>query len=153
MNEIEEKVSSFLIDIVEKNGYELVDVTYKKEYGVPTLTVFIWKKGGISLDDCEKVHNAISNPLDELNPTGEVAYHLNVSSPGLDRPIVTKRDFERNLGEEITLTFKTPFQGKKKLDGKLLSITDGDEIILEVKTTKLTINKEIIATAKPYIRF
>jgi len=155
MKEFETKVFDFLAPIVDAEGYELVDVTYKKEYGNMTLTAYIWKVGGISLDDCEKVHNAISSPLDELNPTGESAYHLNVSSPGLDRPIVTKRDFERNIGEEIEVVFKTPVQGKKKVDGKLVSINDeSDEIILEIKNSvKFTIKKETISAAKPVIRF
>ena len=154
MKEVANKVFDFLNDIVVNVGYELVDVSYKKEYGIPTLTVFIWRKGGISLDDCEKVHNAISAPLDELNPTGEVAYHLNVSSPGLDRPIVTQRDYERNVDEEIELTFKEPFNGKKKINGKLISVSSDGEIILEIKNSvKYTIRKEIIATAKPYIKF
>lgn len=154
MKEVANKVFDFLNDIVVNVGYELVDVSYKKEYGIPTLTVYIWRKGGISLDDCEKVHNAISAPLDELNPTGEVAYHLNVSSPGLDRPIVTQRDYERNVDEEIELTFKEPFNGKKKINGKLLSVSGDGEIILEIKNSvKYTIRKEIIATAKPYIKF
>ena len=154
MKEVANKVFDFLNDIVVNVGYELVDVSYKKEYGIPTLTVYIWRKGGISLDDCEKVHNAISAPLDELNPTGEVAYHLNVSSPGLDRPIVTQRDYERNVDEEIELTFKEPFNGKKKINGKLISVSGDGEIILEIKNSvKYTIRKEIIATAKPYIKF
>ncbi len=154
MKEVANKVFDFLNDIVVNVGYELVDVSYKKEYGIPTLTVYIWRKGGISLDDCEKVHNAISAPLDELNPTGEVAYHLNVSSPGLDRPIVTQRDYERNVDEEIELTFKEPFNGKKKINGKLISVSSDGEIILEIKNSvKYTIRKEIIATAKPYIKF
>ena len=154
MKVVANKVFDFLNDIVVNVGYELVDVSYKKEYGIPTLTVYIWRKGGISLDDCEKVHNAISAPLDELNPTGEVAYHLNVSSPGLDRPIVTQRDYERNVDEEIELTFKEPFNGKKKINGKLISVSSDGEIILEIKNSvKYTIRKEIIATAKPYIKF
>ena len=135
MKEVANKVFDFLNDLVSNEGYELVDVSYKKEYGIPTLTVYIWCKGGVSLDDCEKVHNAISEPLDELNPTGEVAYHLNVSSPGLDRPIVSQRDYERNVDEEIELTFKEPFNGKKKINGKLLSVSSDGEIILEVKNS------------------
>ncbi|MBQ2714242.1 MAG: ribosome maturation factor RimP [Clostridia bacterium] len=154
MEDIVKKVSEFLSPIVEKVGYELVDVTYKKEYGNMTLTVYVWKKGGISLDDCECVHNAITGPLDELNPTGEVAYHLNVSSPGLDRPIVSKRDYERNLGEEIELIFKAPVQGKKKIDGRLVDILDTDEIVLEIKNSvKFTVKKDTISVARPLIRF
>lgn len=153
MTELETKVFEYLSSSVSDLGYELVDVTFKKEYGTPTLTVYIWKKGGISLDDCEKVHGAVNTLMDELNPTGDEPYNLNVSSPGLDRPIVTTRDYERNLDEEICVTFKVPFQGKKKIEGKLVSVNDSD-ISLEIKNnTKITIKRETVATAKPVIRF
>ena len=153
MTELETKVFEYLSSSVSDLGYELVDVTFKKEYGTPTLTVYIWKKGGISFDDCEKVHGAVNTLMDELNPTGDEPYNLNVSSPGLDRPIVTTRDYERNLDEEICVTFKVPFQGKKKIEGKLVSVNDSD-ISLEIKNnTKITIKRETVATAKPVIRF
>lgn len=153
MTELETKVFEYLSSSVSDLGYELVDVTFKKEYGTPTLTVYIWKKGGISLDDCEKVHGAVNTLMDELNPTGDEPYNLNVSSPGLDRPIVTTRDYERNLDEEICVTLKVPFQGKKKIEGKLVSVNDSD-ISLEIKNnTKITIKRETVATAKPVIRF
>ena len=155
MTELETKVFEYLNGIVEGVGYELVDVTYKKQYGIPTMTIFIWKMGGVSLDDCEIVHNAISSPLDDLNPTGETAYHLNVSSPGLDRPIVTVRDYERNVMEEIEVVFKEPYQGKKKLEGRLISVdSENKQIVLEVKNNlKYTINMDIISVSKPVIRF
>ena len=153
MTELESKVFTYLSAPVSDVGYELVDVTFKKEYGTPTLTVYIWKKGGISLDDCEKVHGVVNTLMDELNPTGDDPYNLNVSSPGLDRPIVTTRDYERNLDEEICVNLKTPFQGKKKLEGTLISVDDSD-ISLEIKNnTKITIKRETVASAKPVIRF
>ena len=153
MSELENKVFDYLSSPIADIGYELVDVTFKKEYGTPTLTVYIWQKGGISLDDCEKVHTLVDTLVDELNPTGDEPYNLNVSSPGLDRPIVTNRDYERNVDEEICLTFKTPVQGKKKIEGKLISV-DVEELTLEVKNNvKITIKRETVASAKPIIRF
>lgn len=153
MSELVTKVFDYISSPIEDIGYELVDVTFKKEYGTPTLTVYIWKKGGVSLDDCEKVHGLVNSLMDELNPTGDEPYNLNVSSPGLDRPIVTTRDYERNVDEEICVTFKTPFQGKKKLEGTLIEVNDS-EISLEVKNnTKITIKRETVASAKPVIRF
>ena len=153
MNELENKVFNYLLQPIDALGYELVDVTFKKEYGTPTLTVYVWKLGGISLDDCEIVHVKVNALMDELNPTGDEPYNLNISSPGLDRPIVTTRDYERNIGEEIGLAFKEPVQGKKKIEGKLISVNDS-ELSLEIKNnTKITIKRETVASAKPVIRF
>lgn len=153
MTELEARVFGYLSSPICDIGYELVDVTFKKEYGTPTLTVFIWKKGGISLDDCEKVHGIVNTLMDELNPTGDEPYNLNVSSLGLDRPIVTTRDYERRIDEEICITFKTPFQGKKKIEGRLINVVES-EISLEIKNNiKITIKRETVASAKPVIRF
>ncbi len=152
MSELENKVFEFLEAIVRESGYELVDVTFKKEYGTDTLTVFVWKKGGVSLNDCEVVHNAITAPLDEFNFTGDKPYNLNVSSPGLDRPIVTERDFERNVDEEIEVFYKNPVSGNKKISGVLKS-TSEKEIVVQTAKGDVVVNKEIIATARPLIKF
>lgn len=152
LSEFESKLFSFLEPLVDKAGYELVDVTFKKEYGTDTLTVYIWKKGGVSLDDCETIHNIVDPALDEFNPTGENPYNLNVSSPGLDRPIVTKRDYERNVDEEIEVYYKSPVAGKKKITGVLLS-TDEEKIVLNTEKGDVVVNKDIIASAKPLIKF
>ena len=150
---IENKVFEFISSPILDIGYELVDVTFKKEYGTPTLTVYIWKQGGISLDDCEKVHGLVNTLMDELNPTGDDPYNLNISSPGLDRPIVTTRDYERNVGEEICVSLKEAFQGKKKIEGRLILVNDS-EISLEIKNnTKITIKRVTVVSAKPVIRF
>lgn len=82
--QVEEKLTPIILNL----GYELVDVEYSKKHSGSSLTVYIASATGISLDDCEKVHRAIDPILDELNPTGEEPYTLNVSSPGLDRPLV-----------------------------------------------------------------
>lgn len=152
MSEFENQVFTFLSPLVYTVGYELVEVTFKKEYGMDTLTVYIWKKGGISLDDCEKVHNLISPALDELNPTGENPYNLNVSSPGLDRPIVTQRDYERNIDEEIEVFYKSAVAGKKKISG-ILKFVDEEKIIINMAKGDVVVNKDIIASARPLIKF
>ncbi len=152
MTEFENKVFSFLDPILKDNGYELVDLTFKKEYGTDTLTVFIWKKGGISHNDCELVSGIIDAPLDELDPTCGKPYNLNISSPGLDRPIVSERDYERNIDEEIEVFFTEAFCGKKKAEGTLKK-TDDQEIVLTTEKGDLVVKKEIIASARPLIKF
>ena len=98
-----ENVEKIIKPIVESLGYELVEVDYSKQHFGMALTITIFSKNGITIEDCEKVSNAIDAPIDELNPTNDEPYTLNVSSPGLDRPIKTSDDARRNLGVDIDI--------------------------------------------------
>ena len=151
---VKDKVDKLLRPIIEGLGYELVEVTYKKEYGTPTLTCFIDtdKEGGIGLDDCEAVSRAIDPVLDENDPTDGEAYNLNVSSPGLDRPLTLERDFVKNKGKEIEASFYAPYQGKKKLQGILLDWSE-TQVVLQSGKDIHTIEKKAIAVLKPVIKF
>ena len=93
MSKISDDVQEFLTPIVNGCGCEIVEVEFAKKYNGDNLTIFIDKKGGVTLEDCERVHNAVDAPLDELNPTQDKPYTLNVSSPGIDRPIISDKDY------------------------------------------------------------
>lgn len=93
-NAVEDAVS--IID-----GFELVEFEFKKQYGKLNLTAYIWKKDGVSLDDCEYVHNILSPILDEYDDMFASDYVMNVSSCGLDRKIVTNDDFRRAMDTEL----------------------------------------------------
>ncbi len=151
---VKDKVDKLLRPIIEGLGYELVEITYKKEYGTPTLTCFIDtdKEGGIGLDDCEAVSRAIDPVLDENDPTDGEAYNLNVSSPGLDRPLTLERDFVKNKGKEVEASFYAPYQGKKKLQGILLDWSE-TQVVLQSGKDIHTIEKKAIAVLKPVIKF
>ena len=96
------KIEKLIGDAVNAlDGYEIVEIRYTKEYGKFNLTVFIWHEDEVTLDDCEKVHNAVSDALDAAEDLFPADYVLNVSSSGLDRPIVTDDDFRRAMGTEI----------------------------------------------------
>ena len=120
---IVEKVDSLIRDTIERLGYEIVDIEYKKQYGQMNLTVFIDIEKGVSLDDCETVHNAVNPILDEADPI-DGTYILNISSPGLDRPFKKQRDFERNYGREVKVKLYAPLMGKKNYEGVLKEKTD-----------------------------
>lgn len=138
MNVIQQTKNAVLPTLTEL-GYELVDVEYEKQYGQMTLTVFIYKPGGVDLNDCEKVSHALDPILDEVNPTGDQPYTFNVSSPGLDRPFKTQRDFERNYGEEVEVKLYAPIKGKKVYEGVLKEknettftiLCDDKEVVIE----------------------
>ena len=151
---VKEKVEELVTPILEKMGYELVEVTYQKQHDAMHLTIYIDtdKEGGISLDDTEAVANAIDAPLDELDPTDGAAYVLNVSSPGLDRPLKTEHDYLKKIGTEIEISLYKPVSGSKKHVGKLTAYENGT-ISLETKNGELKIETKCIAVAKPYITF
>lgn len=148
-----------LAPIVESLGYEVVEIEYKKTGKDYTLTVFIYKKGGINLEDCEKVNNALDEPLERLDLSGGAPYTFNVSSPGLDRPIISSDDFRRNIGEEVEAFMKNirPSTEKKKSSGKKtvgrLISDNGETFTLEVKGKPVIIEKSNIKLLRPYVKF
>ena len=148
---ITQKVEDFIEPIITKLGYEIVEVEFSKKQNGMNLTVFIDKKGGVSLDDCVKVHEAIDAPLDELDPTAGGAYTLNVSSPGLDRPIKTDADLKRNVGEVLEATTFAKIGNKKHFVGTLESF-DKNSITLSGDST-YNLKREQIAKLNKYIEF
>ena len=153
MSKISEQIEKFIEPIVIELGYEIVEVEFAKKHNGDNLTVFIDKKEGyIDITDCEKVHNAIDEPLDELDPTMGKPYTLNVSSPGIDRPIVTDKDYNRNLGQMLEVKLFQAILKKKIFIGKLLSF---DENIIELDTEKeiVKLERKMISKATKYIEF
>ena len=98
----EQKTEEILLPIVEEYGFELVDVEYVKEGGTWYLRTYIDKEGGISIDDCEKVSRRLSDILDEKDYIDDT-YIMEVSSPGLGRPLKKEKDFKRSLGKEVDI--------------------------------------------------
>ena len=151
MSKISEQIEAFIEPIVTKLGYEIVEVEFAKKYNGDNLTVFIDKKDGfIDIVDCETVHKAIDEPLDELDPTMGKPYTLNVSSPGIDRPIVTDKDYNRNLGEMLEVKLFQAIQKKKIFIGKLLGF-DETSIELETEQETIKIERKMISKATKYI--
>ena len=153
MEKITDKIYEKINTAVVELGYEIVDVEFVKKGADATLTVYIDNVPvGVSLDDCEKVSVAIDPLLDELNPTNDEPYTLNVSSPGLDRPFKKHRDFERNYGKEVEIKLYAPMLGKKIYEGVLVSHNENTtEIECEGKQVKFENSK--IAIARPLVKF
>ncbi len=144
------ELKTFLEGYATPMGIEIVDIEFSDKD--KTLTIFIETENGIDLDTCEAFHNAIMEPIDEFDPTFDVPYTLNVSSPGLDRPFKTQRDFERNVGKDVEVKLYAPIKGKKFLEGELVSF---DENAVEIKTSKETIKiqRNRIAKINKAIKF
>lgn len=154
MSKISEKVEEFITPIIEglNNQIEIVEVEFAKKHNGDNLTIFIDKPNGVTIEDCELVHNAIDEPLDTLDPTDGKPYTLNVSSPGIDRPIVSDKDFARNINEELELNLFEPIQKKKTLVGKLVAFNK-ESIILEINSENLEIERKKISKATKFINF
>lgn len=150
MTNIENSVMQHICAIVESLGCEIVEVEFKKKENGDNLTVFIDKVGGVTLDDCERVHNAIDAPLDELDPTNGKPYTLNVSSPGLDRPIKSDRDYERNIGQKIEINLYAAIEKKKRFCGKLVGF-DENFVTVEVDGKERKFERSSIAKATKFI--
>lgn len=131
-------------------GIEIVDVEWNDK--ISALTVYIETETGVDLDICEKFHNAIMEPIDELDPTYDKPYTLNVSSPGLDRPFKTARDFERNLLKEVEVKLFAPLKGKKFLEG-ILTDFDENSVMLKMQDGEVKLNRNKIAKINKAIKF
>ncbi len=147
-----EIIDKLLRPKIEELGYEIVDIEYVKKYGQMNLTVFIDIPRGVSLDDCELVHNAVNPILDEADPIKE-AYVLNISSPGLDRPFKKQRDFERNYGKEVEVKLYAPLRGKKLYEGILKEKAENFLIIETADKEDLKLEMTRIALVRPLVRF
>lgn len=136
---------------IEKLGYEMIDVEFVKEQGDNFLRFFIYQEKGITAEDCQRVSEVISPMLDELDPI-DTNYYLEVSSPDLNRPLKSQRDFERNYGESVQVRLFNKLDGKKVYVGNLVSSND-DEIIIDLGNETMSIKKDIVATVKINIVF
>ena len=148
---IEKTVSEIAEPVVATKGLELVGVEYNKEGENWILRVFIDQDGGISLDDCEEVSQELSAKLDLIDPIDK-SYLLEVSSPGLDRPLNSDDDFIRFSGEKVDISTYAPVNGKKEWSGILL-VLEEDKIKLEVEGEEVLIPRSKVAQTKLAVEF
>ncbi len=132
-------------------GIELVDVTYSKEGGRQFLRIFIDQPGGIGLEDCRRVSEYVDPLLDEHDPIPH-AYTLEVSSPGIERPLKKPADFERFTGRQISLNTFAAVAGKRKFKG-LLKSAGNQTVTLEVDGESFVIPMEQVASARLVAEF
>ncbi len=151
MGKVSDEVFKLVSPIAENFGLEVIEVLYEKKYDGMNLTVVIDKDGGVTIDDCEKLHRAIDGPLDELDPI-DTAYILNVSSPGIDRPLKTERDYRRNLNKKITVKLYQPLDGEKLYTGVLVGYDD-ETFTLQANNKQIIFNKKDTAKVEPVIEF
>ncbi|GLB28215.1 ribosome maturation factor RimP [Lacrimispora amygdalina] len=142
--EYEAKTESFLMPLMKENDFELVDVEYVKEAGNWYLRAYIDKKGGITVDDCEIISRKLGDWLDEKDFIAD-SYILEVSSPGLGRPLKKDKDFDRSIGEDVDIKLYKPLNKQKDFTGTLISYDRDTVTIAQEDGTELTLNRPEIA--------
>ncbi|WP_102335897.1 ribosome maturation factor RimP [Salimicrobium jeotgali] len=143
------KVTEQLVmPILQDLNAELVDVVFEKEGKNWFLRVFIDKENGIDIEECGIVSEKLSEKLDEEDPV-DFAYFLDVSSPGAERPLKKKEDFEKYVGEYVYMKLYEPVEGEKEFEGTLRSFHDEiAEIEIRIKTRRKTLEVPFNKIAK-----
>jgi ribosome maturation factor RimP len=140
------KLTQLLQPLVEDLGYEFVGLEHSSNPKNPALLIYIDKPGGIAVDDCERVSREVAALLDVEDPIPG-HYNLEVSSPGLDRPLFTLEQFERFRGERVQLSLYAPLEGRRKFKGLILGADNG-KVRLEQDGTEVELEMGNIAKAR-----
>lgn len=147
-----ELIEQTITPIVETCGCRLLEVELARTAEGRTLTVFIVKDGGVTIEDCERVHNEIAPIIDGFSASSGESYSLSVSSFGLTRQLKNTKEFEYRLGEQIEVKLFVPVGGEKEFFGKLTYVDDEEIEICDVRS-KLIIPRRLIASAKLKLDF
>lgn len=153
-NNTAERVRNIVESKIDSLGIELVETEYVKEGAKWFLRLYIDKPGGVTIDDCQLVHENVIDLIDAADPIAG-PYIFEVSSPGLDRPLKTERDFIRNIGQDIELSLYAPdASGRKAYSGVLKAYSDG-KIILQPEDTSEEISFSVkeLSLVKKAIKF
>ncbi len=150
MSKRTEQLKELLTPLVEDLGYTLWGVQYLQGRGA-VLRLFIDHDEGITVDDCARVSQEVSGLLDVEDPIpGE--YNLEISSPGLDRPIFELSQFDRYLGEDVQLKLLAPVAGKRKMTATLVAV-DGDTLVVTLDGDTLRVPYSQVDRARLQPRF
>ena len=146
MSKIEEKVEELVTKPINELGYRVYDVMYVKEGTDNYLRIFIDNDTGISLDDCEKVNNAITDMLDESDYIKD-QYFLEISSSGVEIHIRKDSQLQEHIGKDIDVKLFKPLNKKKELEGNLKQF-DEKTITLIINEEEITIERSNISSMK-----
>ena len=142
-----DKVRAIVREIVDFEGMEMVHLEMKSEPGGSFLRLYIDKEGGVTLDDCSRISRQLSAQLDADDPIPR-RYTLEVSSPGLDRPLHSESDFKRFAGQTIRLSTNAPIAGRRNYRGRLLGLIDGAVHLTLDEGGEIAIPRDQVAKAR-----
>ena len=148
----EQKAEALITPILDSMGFELVDVEYVKEGGEWYLRSYIDKEGGITINDCEAVSRLFNEKLDQEDFIEEI-YIMEVSSPGLGRPLKKEKDYKRSMGKELEIRTYKAIDREKEFYGILQAYDDSSVTIETEEGTTRTFDKKDIALIRLAIHF
>ena len=137
-----QKISGICEKLAEKLGYELCDAALEREPTGRYLRIYIDKDGGVTLDDCEAYHRAVQPSLEMFDYD-----FLEVCSPGIDRPLKTRRDVEKSLGMLVEARLYKPVDGKKSVQG-LLAAMDDEQVTLTCGEETVTLPRNVVSQVR-----
>jgi len=131
---IEARLRALAEEMASRSGYELVDLEYRRESAGWTVRLFIDRPGGVTLEDCQRVSQEFGTLLEVEDPIPH-PFHLEVSSPGLDRPLRKQADYLAAVGKKVRLQMRQPLEGRRHFSGRLEGVEDapGEGFRLQMK--------------------
>ncbi len=150
-----EQIEQVAAPVLQEHQAELVDLVFVHEHGQWVLRFFLDKSGGITLDDCAKISDHLSRNLDASDVVKQ-AYSLEVSSPGINRPLKKEADYQRFIGERVDVRLYAPLNGRRHFTGTIQSVSGGTVTIQEPQSQQvfqLPIADVAKAHLDPDIRF
>ncbi len=148
----EKRAEELLMPVITEKNLELVDIEYVKEGSSWYLRAYIDKEGGVNINDCEAVSRAFSDILDKEDPI-EDAYILEVSSPGLGRPLKKDKDFTRNIDKKIEFKSYKAIDGQKEFEGILRSFDAETFTIDDENNNTSTFKRKEMALIREYVEW
>jgi len=147
IEELRDRLTGLITPVVNAAGVELYDMEVAKMKGKILLRVYIDREGGVTIDDCELVSREIEAMLDVEDPI-PYSYVLEVSSPGLDRPLKKPEDFKRFSGKKVRLVTNEPVEKQNFFVGEIELATDDTVVLLLPRDRKITIPYDNISRAR-----
>ncbi|MCP5324905.1 MAG: ribosome maturation factor RimP [Oceanospirillaceae bacterium] len=147
----EQQLIDMLKPVVESLGYEFWGLEYVSQGKNSVLCIYIESENGINVDDCANVSRQASAVLDVEDPISS-EYNLEVSSPGLDRPLFTLDQFQRNVGEFVEVRLRYPFEGRRNFKGRLVAV-EGEDAVVHVDDHEYLLPVEGIDKANVIYQF
>ena len=141
-----EQIEQLVFPVLQGMGFELVDVQFVHEHGQQVLRFLVDKPGGITLDDCATISDQVGSHLDSTDLIKQ-RYSLEVSSPGLNRPLKKEADFGRFTGERVEVKLFAPLNGRRHFKGVIQSVSAGIVVVVDESGTSFSIPLADVAKA------
>lgn len=145
--EIVERVRALAQPILADRGLDLVEVQFRREAHGWVLRLYMDRPGGVSLDDCQQVSEELGDHLD-VEDVIDHPYHLEVSSPGLDRPLTREADFVGFAGRAVRVRTREPLEGRRNFRGRLAGLVEGAVLLDLADGRQVRIPRDLIEQAR-----